>query len=129
MRRWKIAAAAAAAALLAAGCGSGSGSGGGGNAPVTLTIWHNYGTEQNATALVNLAKAFHKLHPNITVNVVSQPASNYFALLQAKAISTQRPRPRGDVDRPVHPPVQGLPAEPEGTGPGVRARPELTRTR
>ncbi len=58
---------------------------------MTLTIWHNYGTEQNATALVNLAKAFHKLHPNITVNVVSQPASNYFALLQAKAISHNGP--------------------------------------
>jgi raffinose/stachyose/melibiose transport system substrate-binding protein len=95
VRRWKIAAVAAtaAAALLAAGCGSsGSGSGGGSsNAPVTLTIWHNYGTEQNATALVNLAKAFHKLHPNITVNVVSQPASNYFPLLQAKAISRNGP--------------------------------------
>ena len=39
----------------------------------------------------NLAKAFHKLHPNITVNVVSQPASNYFALLQAKAISKNGP--------------------------------------
>ena len=82
MRRWKIAAAVAAAALLAAGCGSSSGGGSGGssNAPVTLTIWHNYGTEQNATALVNLAKAFHKLHPNITVDVVSQPAHNYFAV-------------------------------------------------
>jgi ABC-type glycerol-3-phosphate transport system substrate-binding protein len=92
VRRWKIAAGVAAAALLAAGCGSSSSSGGGSsNAPVTLTIWHNYGTEQNATALVNLAKAFHKLHPNITVNVVSQPASNYFALLQAKAISRNGP--------------------------------------
>ena len=92
MRRWKIGAAIAAAALLAAGCGSSSGSGSsGGNAPVTLTIWHNYGTEQNATALQNLAKAFHQLHPNITVNVVSQPASNYFALLQAKAISRNGP--------------------------------------
>jgi raffinose/stachyose/melibiose transport system substrate-binding protein len=92
VRRWKIAAAVAAAALLAAGCGSSSGSSGsGGNAPVTLTIWHNYGTEQNATALGNLAKAFHQLHPNITVNVVSQPASNYFALLQAKAISHNGP--------------------------------------
>jgi len=92
VRRWKIAAAAAAAALLAAGCGSsGSGGAGASNAPVTLTIWHNYGTEQNATALVNLAKAFHKLHPNITVNVVSQPASNYFALLEAKAISHNGP--------------------------------------
>ena len=94
VRRWKIAAAAtAAAALLAAGCSSsGNGSAGGNsNAPVTLTIWHNYGTEQNATALQNLAKAFHQLHPNITVDVVSQPASNYFALLQSKAISHNGP--------------------------------------
>ncbi|MGO8961012.1 MAG: ABC transporter substrate-binding protein [Streptosporangiaceae bacterium] len=93
MRRWKIAAAGAAAALLAAGCGSASSgsAGGNSNAPVTLTIWHNYGTEQNATALVNLAKAFHKLHPNITVDVVSQPASNYFALLESKAISRNGP--------------------------------------
>jgi ABC-type glycerol-3-phosphate transport system substrate-binding protein len=91
VRRWKIGAVIAAAALLAAGCGSSSGSSGSSNAPVTLTIWHNYGTEQNATALQNLAKAFHKLHPNITVDVVSQPASNYFALLQAKAISRNGP--------------------------------------
>ncbi len=93
VRRWKIAAATAAAALLAAGCGSSSSGNAGGtsNTPVTLTIWHNYGTEQNATALVNLAKAFHKLHPSITVNVVSQPASNYFALLQSKAISHNGP--------------------------------------
>lgn len=92
MRRWKIAVAAAAAALLAAGCGGASGSSAGsGPSPVTLTIWHNYGTEQNATALVNLAKAFEKLHPNIHINVVSQPAPNYFALLQAKAISKNGP--------------------------------------
>ncbi|HUY47398.1 MAG TPA: extracellular solute-binding protein [Streptosporangiaceae bacterium] len=91
MRRWKLAAAAtAAAALLAAGCGS-SGGGGSAASPVTITIWHNYGTEQNATALQNLAKAFEKLHPNIKVTVVSQPASNYFAQLQAAAISKNGP--------------------------------------
>ena len=93
MRRWKLAAAAAAAAaLLAAGCSSsGSGSNGTAASPVTITIWHNYGTEQNATALNNLAKAFEKLHPNIKVTVVSQPASNYFAQLQAAAISRNGP--------------------------------------
>jgi len=91
VRRWKIAAGVAAAALLAAGCGSSGSGGGSAKGPVTLTIWENYGTEQNATALDNLAKAFHKLHPNITVNVVSQPASNYFALLEAKAISKNGP--------------------------------------
>ena len=81
------------AALLATGMRS---SGGGSSSstasgPVTLTIWHNYGTEQNATALKNLAAAFHKLHPNVTVNVVSQPADNYFALLQAAAVSKTGP--------------------------------------
>jgi len=88
-----MAAAAAVVALLAAGCSSGSSSSGGGGAaaPVTITIWHNYGTEQNATALNNLAKAFEKLHPNITVKVVSQDASNYFAQLQAAAISKNGP--------------------------------------
>jgi len=82
----------AAAALLATACGS-SGSNGSGStsSPVTLTIWHNYGTEQNTIALQNLAKAFEKLHNNVTVQVVSQPANNYFALLQAAAVSKTGP--------------------------------------
>ena len=118
-------------ALLAAGCGSsGSSSSSGTNASqVTITIWHNYGTEQNATALTNLAKAFEKLHPNIKVNVVSQPASNYFAQLQAAAISKNGPDLGGHVDRAVHAAVQELPEEPEGRGPGVRPGAESTRTR
>ena len=86
-----MAAAAALVAGLTAACGSSSGGGGASSGPVTLTIWHNYGTEQNATALANMAKAFHKLHQNITVNVVSQPATNYFAQLQAAAISKTGP--------------------------------------
>ncbi len=91
MRRWRLVAAAAVVALLAAACGSSGGSSGTASSPITLTIWHNYGTEQNATALQNLAKAFEKLHPNIKVDVVSQDASNYFAQLQAAAISKTGP--------------------------------------
>jgi raffinose/stachyose/melibiose transport system substrate-binding protein len=81
------------AAILATACSSGGGSSGSSSAsgPVTLTIWHNYGTEQNATALKNLAAAFHKLHPNVTFNIVSQPGDNYFALLQAAAVSKTGP--------------------------------------
>jgi ABC-type glycerol-3-phosphate transport system substrate-binding protein len=90
VRRWRVAAAMALVAGLTAACGN-SGGGGPSSGPVTLTIWHNYGTEQNATALQNLAKAFHKLHPNVTVDVVSQPATNYFAQLQAAAISKTGP--------------------------------------
>jgi ABC-type glycerol-3-phosphate transport system substrate-binding protein len=91
MRRLRLAAGLAAVALAAAACGSSGGGSSNASGPITLTIWHNYGTEQNATALQNLAKAFHKLHKNITVNVVSQPASNYFAQLQAAAISRNGP--------------------------------------
>jgi raffinose/stachyose/melibiose transport system substrate-binding protein len=93
VRRWKMLAAVAAVALVATACGSsgGGGSSGSTSGPVTLTIWENYGTEQNATALKNLAKAFHQLHKNVTVNVVSQPADNYFALLQAAAVSKTGP--------------------------------------
>ncbi len=90
MRR-TAAAAVTAVAALAAGCGGSSNSAGTAANPVTITIWHNYGTEQNATALNNLAKAFHRLHPNIDVKVVSQDASNYFAQLQAAAISKNGP--------------------------------------
>jgi ABC-type glycerol-3-phosphate transport system substrate-binding protein len=91
VRRWKVLATVAAAALVATACGSSGGSSGSTSGPVTLTIWENYGTEQNATALKNLAKAFEKLHKNVTVNVVSQPADNYFALLQAAAVSKTGP--------------------------------------
>ena len=83
------------AVVVVVGCGgnssSSSSSASPGTAKVTLTIWHNYGTEQNATALQNLATAFEKLHPNVTIKIVSQPADNYFALLQAAAISKTGP--------------------------------------
>jgi raffinose/stachyose/melibiose transport system substrate-binding protein len=92
VRRWILVAGVAVAAILATACSSSGGtSSSSASGPVTLTVWENYGTEQNATALKNLAAAFHKLHPNITLNVVSQPADNYFALLQAAAVSKTGP--------------------------------------
>jgi raffinose/stachyose/melibiose transport system substrate-binding protein len=60
-------------------------------AGVTLTLWHNYGTEGNAIATKNLVAAFQKANPNITIKMVSQPADNYFALLQAASISRTGP--------------------------------------
>jgi raffinose/stachyose/melibiose transport system substrate-binding protein len=76
------AAAAAGAALAATSAGSGT---------VNLTLWHNYGTESNAIATNNLVKAFEQSHPGIKIKVVSQPAANYFALLQAASISKTGP--------------------------------------
>ena len=62
-----------------------------GSSTTTLTIWENYGTEQNAVALKNLAKAFTAQNPSIKVNVVSEPASNYFSLLLSRAITHNGP--------------------------------------
>ena len=97
MRRTRLLAALAVIAVIGAACSNKSGSSTpttpGSQAPVTLTIWQNYGTtESNAVALTNLGAAFHTLHPNITVNIIDQSgASNYFALLQASAISKTGP--------------------------------------
>ncbi|MCB8874598.1 ABC transporter substrate-binding protein [Acidisoma silvae] len=57
----------------------------------TITIWHNYGTEVNATALNAVVAAFEKADPDVQVKVISQPADNYFALLTASAISHSSP--------------------------------------
>jgi raffinose/stachyose/melibiose transport system substrate-binding protein len=59
--------------------------------PVELTLWHNYGTEANATATDALVKGFEAANPGVTVKVVSQPADQYFDLLQAAAISKTGP--------------------------------------
>jgi ABC-type glycerol-3-phosphate transport system substrate-binding protein len=77
--------------LAACGGSGSSGSGGGGSGKVTLTLWHNYGTEQNAVATQNLVKAYEAIHPNVTIKLVSQPADNYFALLKAAAVSKTGP--------------------------------------
>lgn len=95
MRKALLIATAVATAAVLTACSSSSAStpGGGGDsaAPVTLTLWHNYGTEQNAVATQKLTDAYTALHPNVTFKVVSQPGDNYFSLLQAAAISKTGP--------------------------------------
>ena len=54
-------------------------------APVTLTLWHNYGVEANAKVTDALAKAYMAANPNVTIQLVAQPADNYFALLKTAA--------------------------------------------
>lgn len=102
MRRTALMATTVAAAAVLAACSSGGtgpstsnsaapGSGASNSAPVTLTLWHNYGTEQNAVATQKLADAYTALHPNVHFKIVSQPGDNYFALLQAAAVSKTGP--------------------------------------
>jgi len=81
---------AAAAGSSAAAGGSAAASGDSG-APVKLTLWHNYGTEQNATATKALTDAYTAKHPNVTFDIVAQPGDNYFSLLQAAAVSQTGP--------------------------------------
>jgi raffinose/stachyose/melibiose transport system substrate-binding protein len=92
--------AAAVATAAVAACGGGStasssaapaASAGGALEPAELTLWHNYGTEANAKATDALIKAFEAKNPGVTVKAVSQPADQYFDLLQAAAISKTGP--------------------------------------
>ena len=78
-----------AVAVIAAGAALAATSGKSGG--VTLTLWHNYGTQGNAVATANLVKAFEKQNPNITIKVVSQPSANYFQLLSAAWIAHTAP--------------------------------------
>jgi raffinose/stachyose/melibiose transport system substrate-binding protein len=93
MRKKILAAVVIASVLALAACSSGTpeASNSSGDNPVTLTLWHNYGTEQNAVATEALTKAYSELHPNVKFKLVSQPGDNYFALLQASAISKTGP--------------------------------------
>ena len=95
MRKPALIATAVATAAVLAACSSGGSSPSSSNSadtsPVTLTLWHNYGTEQNATATQNLTDAYHAAHPNVTFKVVSQPGDTYFSLLQAAAVSKTGP--------------------------------------
>jgi ABC-type glycerol-3-phosphate transport system substrate-binding protein len=83
----------AAAGLALAACGSSAPAGtSSSSGKITLTFWENYGTQLSLlNTAKNLISAYEKLHPNVTIKMVSQPANNYFALLQASAISHTGP--------------------------------------
>ncbi len=98
-RRGGLTAAAIAMSLLAAACGSAAGASGSSSsastvasaAKVNLVLWQNLGNGNQAQMVPVLIKAFEKQHPNITITNVQQPRANYFALLQAAAVSRSGP--------------------------------------
>ena len=90
MRKKSVLAGVAAAAIALSGVLTGAATSQAA-APVTITLWHNLGTTQNAVAAQKLADAYHVQNPSVTIKLVSQPADNYFALLQAAAISKNGP--------------------------------------
>ncbi len=78
----------AALMFVAQACGGGTASPSG---PVKLTLWHNYGVEANAKVTDALIAAYEAAHPGVTIEAVSQPADNYFALLKAADIAKSGP--------------------------------------
>ena len=89
MRRKSLLAGAIALALAATGVGINAQSASA--AGTTITIWHNLGTTQNAEAVKALTSAYTKANPSVTFKLVDQPGDNYFALLQAAAVSKKGP--------------------------------------
>jgi ABC-type glycerol-3-phosphate transport system substrate-binding protein len=90
-RRWKLqwATLLVLAAAVGLSCAPGASAS---SSKVTLTFWENYGTQQTLLGTAkNLISTYEKLHPNVTIKMVSEPANNYFALLQASAISHSGP--------------------------------------
>jgi raffinose/stachyose/melibiose transport system substrate-binding protein len=83
----------AVAGLALAACGTSTSSGSSsGSKKITLTFWENYGTQLSLlNTAKNLIHAYEKLNPDVTIKMVSQPANNYFALVQASAISHTGP--------------------------------------
>jgi raffinose/stachyose/melibiose transport system substrate-binding protein len=71
LRKPAVVAVAAAAALALAACGSNGGTASSSdNGHVTLTWWTNATTGQLKTVWQQAAAAFHKAHPNVTIQVV-----------------------------------------------------------
>lgn len=81
--------AAALVACVSACSSSASGSGGNSSGPVTLTygIWD----ANQKPAMQQIATAFEKLHPNITVDIELTPVADYWTKLQTEAASGTAP--------------------------------------
>ncbi|MBU4336700.1 MAG: extracellular solute-binding protein, partial [Actinobacteria bacterium] len=96
MQVWKVAAPVAALALALTGCSSGSSSSptatgsGSGSVSGSLTVW-NYGALDDSSLLSPLVAGFEAKYPDVTVDLVGQPADNYYALLQAAVVSGRGP--------------------------------------
>ncbi|MBR7834107.1 extracellular solute-binding protein [Actinospica durhamensis] len=80
-------------ALAATGCAGGSSGGGGGSADgnVTLTVWQNSTTGPGQDYFLNAAKAYHALHPNVTVNIVTIQNEDLDGKLQTALNSNSAP--------------------------------------
>lgn len=62
------------------------------SSPVTLTVWQNgIPADWGLGFIPDVIKAFEKLHPGVTVNMVVKPNNDYFALLSAGFLGNSGP--------------------------------------
>ena len=61
------------------------------SATTTITLWQNGAIASSASYLPTAVSAFEAANPGIKIQLIAQPASNYFALLQASFISHTSP--------------------------------------
>ncbi len=60
-------------------------------ATTTITLWQNGSIASSASYLPAAVSAFEAANPGVKIQLIAQPASNYFALLQASFISHTSP--------------------------------------
>ena len=78
--------------LAATGCAGGSSSGGGSSdGKVTLTLWENATTGPGAKYFQDAAKAYHALHPNITIKLQTIQNEDLDGKLQTALNSNSAP--------------------------------------
>ena len=81
-------------ALAAGGCAGGSGGGGGGGSAdgkVTLTFWENATTGAGAQYFQDAVKAYHALHPNVTIKIQTIQNEDLDGKLQTALNSSSAP--------------------------------------
>ncbi len=80
-------------ALAATGCAGGSGANGSGSADgkVTLTLWENATTGPGAQYFQDAAKAYHSLHPNVTIKIQTIQNEDLDGKLQTALNSNSAP--------------------------------------
>ncbi len=60
-------------------------------ATTTITLWQNGSIASSASYLPTAVSTFEAANPGVKIQLIAQPASNYFALLQASFISHTSP--------------------------------------
>ncbi len=88
-----LAAAGAAVALALTGCSGSGGDTGPSDGPVNLTVWHYYNTDGQVATLKEMADAFTKTHPNVTVDYQYVPVDQ----MTTKAVTSAGAKTGPDV--------------------------------